>query len=83
MSCPACNCPDAKFLGTLGNRVHLRCTDCGIDYSYDEEDEDEDDDEDDDGEPVGPYDMSDDAFVLASAGMGTDEDYGYYGDMDF
>ena len=36
---------------------------------------------DDDGEP--PYDMTDveaDADTLASAGWGTDEDYGYFGD---
>lgn len=34
----------------------------------------------DDGEPEGSHDLSDDADVLASAGWGTDEDYGYYGD---
>jgi len=28
----------------------------------------------------GRYDLSDDAEALASAGWGTDEDYGYYGD---
>lgn len=28
----------------------------------------------------GPDDMSDDGDALASAGRGTDEDYGYYGD---
>jgi hypothetical protein len=33
-----------------------------------------------DGEPEGPYDLSDDAEALASAGWGTDEDYGYYGE---
>ena len=33
-----------------------------------------------DGEPQGSYDLSDDAEALASAGFGTDEDYGYYGD---
>jgi hypothetical protein len=36
-----------------------------------------------DGEPMGPNDLSDDADALASAGWGTDEDYGYSGDMDF
>lgn len=35
--------------------------------------------EDDDYRARGSDDMSDDAEVLASAGMGTDEDYGYYG----
>jgi hypothetical protein len=29
-----------------------------------------------------PDDMSDDAEALASAGFGTDEDYGYYGGDD-
>lgn len=37
------------------------------------------DDFDDDGwvddEPMGSFDLSDDAWALASAGMGTDEDY--------
>ena len=28
----------------------------------------------------GDIDYSDDAYALASAGFGTDEDYGYYGD---
>jgi hypothetical protein len=32
-----------------------------------------------DSEPRGSDDMSDDAEALASAGYGTDEDYGYYG----
>lgn len=32
-----------------------------------------------DSEPMGSHDMSDDAEALASAGHGTDEDYGYYG----
>lgn len=35
---------------------------------------------DEDGEPQGSYDLSDDGDALASAGFGTDEDYGYYGD---
>lgn len=41
-----------------------------------------DDDGDDDGEPKGSHDMSDDAEALASAGHGTDEDYGSYGDCN-
>jgi len=38
-----------------------------------------------DGEAGFPYDchdLSDDADALASAGFGTDEDYGYYGECD-
>jgi hypothetical protein len=34
----------------------------------------------DDCEPEGSYDLWDDGDALASAGFGTDEDYGYYGD---
>ena len=33
-----------------------------------------------DDEPVGPDDSYADAEALASAGLGTDEDYGYYGE---
>jgi hypothetical protein len=33
--------------------------------------------------PIGPDDYSDDGDALASAGMGTDEDYGYYGGEDY
>lgn len=74
MSCPACGSFDAKFLGTLGSLDHMRCSDCGIDYSADNGDGDE--------EPFGDFerevdcDDSDDGWALASAGMGTDEDYG-------
>jgi hypothetical protein len=35
-----------------------------------------------DGEPHGSYDLSDDGDALASAGWGTDEDYGYGNDAD-
>ena len=42
----------------------------------------EDDEQDDDGEPHGSHDLSDDADALASAGFGTDEDYGCYGGED-
>lgn len=33
-----------------------------------------------DGEPAGSHDLSDDADALTSAGFGTDEDYGFYGE---
>lgn len=36
-----------------------------------------------DSEPSGSYDMSDDADALASAGFGSDEDYGGSNDMEF
>lgn len=60
-------------------------------YSYPEDDDPEssdpfpeevesgDEGDDFDGEPVGPDDLSDDGDALASAGFGTDEDYGYDG----
>lgn len=35
-----------------------------------------------DDEPMGSFDLSDDAWALASAGMGTDEDYGFFGYED-
>lgn len=35
-----------------------------------------------DMEPVGSFDMSDDAEALASSGRGSDEDYGYTGEFD-
>lgn len=51
-------------------------------YPDDRRDDDGGDDGDDDGEPKGSHDMSDDAEALASAGHGTDEDYGSYGDCN-
>lgn len=36
-----------------------------------------------DDEPHGSYDLSDDGDALASAGWGTDEDYGGYGGEDY
>jgi hypothetical protein len=37
----------------------------------------------DDPEPMGSLDLSDDGDALASADMGTDEDYGYFGEDSF
>lgn len=53
------------------------------DYGYDECD-DECDEYGYDDEPYGSHDLSDDAWALASAGHGTDEDYGLFdsGDWD-
>ena len=48
---------------------------CEESYYEDEEYEDE--------EPTGSYNLSDDGDALASAGFGTDEDYGYYGGEDY
>ena len=52
------------------------CQDCA-DYRQQGEEQGDDFEDHVDG---GRYDLSDDAEALASAGMGTDEDYGYYGD---
>jgi transposase-like protein len=32
--CPACDSADAQILGQLGNRIHLRCRGCGIDFNF-------------------------------------------------
>lgn len=32
--CPVCDSGDSSVLGKLGNRVHLRCRCCGIDFSF-------------------------------------------------
>jgi hypothetical protein len=40
--CPACDCPESILLGQLGNRTHLRCRGCGIDFSIRRENYDED-----------------------------------------
>ena len=44
-----------------------------------DDDFDGDDDFVGEDEPMGSFDLSDDAWALASAGMGTDEDYGFFG----
>jgi hypothetical protein len=57
------------------------CSDlCDLSARAEERFDRENDEMYDDGEPQGSYDLSDDADALASAGFGTDEDYGYYGD---
>jgi hypothetical protein len=32
--CPICDSGDAQILGQLGDRIHLRCRGCGIDWSF-------------------------------------------------
>ena len=46
------------------------------------ENDKKEEDQSEDSEPRGSDDMSDDAEALASAGRGTDEDYGYYGENE-
>ena len=75
--CPVCDSHDFQFLGSLGNRDHLRCFDCGIDYSHDENAEEWEEPDEDYG-----FDDTDDGEALASAGFGTDEDYGSFSDIE-
>lgn len=71
--------PTAADMQADPARYHIGC-DHEAGWCEYEDDEDEDyEDEDEAGER---YESASDAdsYVLASAGWGTDEDYGYYGD---
>jgi len=58
-------------------RYHLGCDhEVGCEYEADEDYEDEDEDEREDYEDHESVDA--DSYVLASAGWGTDEDYGHF-----
>jgi predicted nucleic acid-binding Zn-ribbon protein len=64
-------CGDS-FYADLGDESEARCPNCGgVDLDLDEADGEHD---------QFNSDAEADADVLASAGWGTDEDYGYYGD---
>jgi hypothetical protein len=78
--CPACDSGESVYLGTLGTREHYSCRDCGMQYSQVADDE-EDTGEEMDGD-MADCDDSDDGYALASAGFGTDEDYGGFGIED-
>ena len=75
--------PNDQFEGWVQSKVTLAkdYVSAVRDYLKNHYDEYHSDDNDrsDDSEPMGSHDMSDDAEALASAGHGTDEDYGYYG----
>lgn len=84
--CHFCNCTEFTSLGKLGNHEYFKCRDCGIEFSNFIEDEEhvqsweeswEESYEDDEY-----LDRFADAEVLASAGFGTDEDYGHFGGDD-
>jgi len=69
--------PVSDWLDGLENR----CVVCGgpqLGVHYHEIDDDDDDDYED-----GLSDIEADAMTLASAGWGTDEDYGYYGSEEY
>lgn len=71
--------PDCVDCGHPAETVHPEGAPmCRVCWSH--EDEDHYIDQKYDSEPEGSYDLSDDGDALASAGFGTDEDYGYYGD---
>ena len=76
--CPVCN---ENEVGSLpgGTEYYCSATCEGIAHAEDMAMRITPDEWDTDGEPAGSYDLSDDAEALASAGFGTDEDYGYFG----
>lgn len=59
--------------------------DCGMDYNDSDSmfEQEYDDSYDYDDEPQDMTDVEADADTLASAGWGTDEDYGYYGEDEY
>lgn len=67
--CPMCGAYEVgTFEGGGAEYCSWMCADMAHEYLTDT------------GEPEGSYDLQDDADALASAGWGTDEDYGYYGE---
>ena len=72
------NCPELSEPVECINCGAPKCEDalCMAERQATQDAMDADDGEDD----RTTFDMSDDADALASAGWGTDEDYGYYGD---
>lgn len=69
-------CEDAPCCGCCGYEVEVEGDHDWATRPH--EDEYEDEAQDEDGEPCGSFDGSDDAEALASAGFGTDEDYGCF-----
>jgi hypothetical protein len=77
--CPKCD-DYGSPLGVLGSLAHFRCRACGWDWSVDASEVESDDvEQDDEPEVDEPDDRFADAEALASAGFGTDEDYGFFG----
>jgi hypothetical protein len=75
-------CEDAPCCGCCGQNDGELPDDFGMPEMGDDMNEFPDDDGGDD-EPHGSHDLSDDGDALASAGMGTDEDYGYFGGDEY
>ena len=77
-------CEDAPCCGCCGAEDGELPDNFGADGAGDDLNEFADDEpQADDGEPHGSHDLSDDGEALASAGFGTDEDYGCYGGDDY
>lgn len=68
-------CEDAPCCGCCGYEAEPEFGDDMSEFDGDQT-------PDEDGEPLGSFDCSDDAEALASAGYGTDEDYGCFGGED-
>lgn len=81
--CPACDSPAYVFIGAMGNRDHFRCSSCGVNYShYNTEEELENSEASEDFKDSWRFGATDDGEALASAGFGTDEDYGLFSVFD-
>jgi hypothetical protein len=85
--CVSCDSKDnnaASFRDDLSRKEYAisgMCQSCQDDI-FGVGDDDPDDEDWPDDEPPEMSDVEADADTLASAGMGTDEDYGYSGDLD-
>lgn len=81
--CPACDSLTNTFLVALGELDYFRCYDCGVNFShYNTEEELEDSEAAEDFHDDWRFGDTDDGEALASAGFGTDEDYGSFSDFD-
>ena len=80
--CPNCESSEAKDLGSIDATDFYQCYDCGVEYSHTDDECFNDDDDDDGDNGIITFDMTDDGQALASAGFGTDEDYGFFGDFE-
>lgn len=80
--CPCCDCTEVVFVGHLGNYEYVKCRDCGIEYSKYIGEESWDESWEESYEDADHLDRFADAEALASAGFGTDEDYGHFGGDD-
>jgi hypothetical protein len=78
---PCCGCGDDRYDPEAEMERFLEARDAGDMSGEIEMEEDTDDDYGDEGPQM--TDAEADADTLASAGWGTDEDYGYFGESGF